>query len=164
MAGKGKGGAAGPAGVEGRRAGVYIDGLVAPPSAAPPLDGFRVLVVDDDRIALAVLSAMLRAAGAEVEGVASGTEALHHLRTSRFDFLLCDIYMPGMDGFELIRQVRQMETFAGGALPAVAVTAHPSYENRRDAERAGFQDLVMKPVDALALVGLVLKLCGKDAP
>ena len=44
------------------------------------------------------------------------------------------------------------------AIPAVAITAHPSYENRRDAQRAGFQDLVTKPVDAAALVELVLEL------
>jgi CheY-like chemotaxis protein len=133
---------------------VYIDALVAPPSPTPPLVGLRVLVVDDDRVALTVLCAMLRTAGAEVDGVGSGKEALERLRHARFDSLLCDVYMPGMDGFELMRRVRQLEP----SLAAVAITAHPSYENRRDAQRAGFQDLVTKPVEAAALVELVLKL------
>jgi two-component system sensor histidine kinase BarA len=113
--------------------------------------------VDDDRVALTVLCAMLRAAGAEVDGVGSGTEAVEGLRKARYDFLLCDVYMPGMDGFEMLRRVRQLEPPAG-SVPAVAITAHPSYDNRRDAQRAGFQDLVTKPVEAVALVELVLKL------
>jgi CheY-like chemotaxis protein len=137
---------------------VYIDRLVAPPSAAPPLEGLRVLVVDDDRVALTVLCAMLRAAGADVEGVAGGKEALDRLRKARFDFLLCDVYMPGVDGFEVIRRVRQLVPLPIGGVPAVAITAHPSYENLRDAQRAGFQDLVSKPVEVTTLVELVLKL------
>jgi len=137
---------------------VYIDALVAPPSTTPPLLGLRVLVVDDDRVALTVLCAMLRAAGAEVDGLGSGKQALERLRNAHFDFLLCDVYMPGMDGFELMKRVRQLDASTVGALAAVAITAHPSYENRRDAQRAGFQDLVTKPVEAAALVELVLKL------
>ena len=137
---------------------MYIDALVAPPSPTPPLVGLRVLVVDDDRVALTVLCAMLRAAGAEVDGVGSGKEGLERLRQTRLDFLLCDVYMAGMDGFELIRRVRQLDTPQVAAIPAVAITAHPSFENRRDAQRAGFQDLIAKPVEAAALVELVLKL------
>ena len=130
---------------------------MAPPSLATPLFGLRILVVDDDRVALTVLCAMLRAAGAEVEGVGAGSEGLDRLRKARYDFLLCDIYMGEMDGFELMRRVRQLAP-PMSAIPAVAITAHPSFENRRDAQRAGFQDLVTKPVDAAALVDLVLKL------
>jgi CheY-like chemotaxis protein len=137
---------------------VYIDALVAPPSPGPALSGFRVLVVDDDRVALTVLCAMLRAAGAEVEGVGGGKEALDRLGKARFDFLLCDVYMPGLDGFEVMRRVRQLAPLPVGSVPAVAITAHPSYDNRRDAQRAGFQDLVTKPVEAATLVDLVLKL------
>jgi CheY-like chemotaxis protein len=149
---------AGGQAVEGGVGGVYIQRLVAPPSAAPPLVGLRVLVVDDDRVALTVLCAMLRAAGADVEGAGVGMEALARLRKARFDFLLCDLYMPGVDGFEVIRRVRQLAPLPVGAIPAVAITAHPSYENRRDAQRAGFQEVVSKPVEAAALVELVLKL------
>jgi CheY-like chemotaxis protein len=149
-------------GVEGRRRGVYIVRRVAPPSPAPPLGGLRVLVVDDDRVALTVLCAMLRGAGAEVEGVGGGAEALDRLKNAPFDFLLCDIYMGGMDGFEVVRRVRQLSPAPVGAVPAAAITAHPSYENRRDALRAGFQDLVTKPVDPAALVDVVLKLARPE--
>jgi CheY-like chemotaxis protein len=140
---------------------VYIARLVAPPSSTPPLLGLRALVVDDDRVALTVLCAMLRGAGAEVEGVGSGTEALARLAAARFDFLLCDVYMPEVDGFEVVRRVRQLAPLPAGEIPAVAITAHPSYENRRDAQRAGFTDLVSKPVEVAALVELVRKLTGR---
>ena len=88
----------------------------------------------------------------------TGAEALDRLKNARFDFLLCDIYMAGMDGFEVVRRVRQLSPAPVGAVPAVAITAHPSFENRRDAQRAGFQDLVPKPVETAALVDVVLKL------
>jgi CheY-like chemotaxis protein len=132
--------------------------LVAAPSSTPPLVGLRALVIDDDRVALTVLCAMLRASGADVEGVGSGREALDRLVKARFDVLLCDVYMPGMDGFEVVRRVRQLAPLPAGEVPAVAITAHPSFENRRDAQRAGFTDLVGKPVEPAALVELVLKL------
>ena len=136
---------------------MYIGRVVAPPSS-PPLIGLRALVVDDDRVALTMLSAMLRAAGADVDGVASGTEALERLGKARYDFLLCDLYMPEVDGFEVVRRLRQLAPTPAGEMPAVAITAHPSFENRRDAQRAGFTDLVSKPVEPAALVDLILKL------
>jgi len=127
-----------------------------------PLRDVRVLLVDDDRVALTVLCAMLEAAGARVECVTGGAEALTRMAEQPFDLLLCDVYMPGLDGFEVIRRVRQLPPAAGGQVPAVAVTAHPSFENRRDALRAGFQDLVGKPVEPAALVDLVHRLTRRS--
>jgi CheY-like chemotaxis protein len=133
-------------------------------SATPPLSDVRVLLVDDDRLSLAVLCAMLQDAGARVDCVGSGADALARLAERRFDVLLCDIYMPAMDGFEVIRRVRQLGPASGGGVPAAAITAHPSFENRRDALRAGFQDVVGKPVDTATLVDLVLRLTGGASP
>jgi CheY-like chemotaxis protein len=127
-----------------------------------PLRDVRVLLVDDDRVALTILCAMLEAAGARVECVTGGAEALTRMAEQPFDLLLCDVYMPGLDGFEVIRRVRQLPPAAGGQVPAVAVTAHPSFENRRDALRAGFQDLVGKPVEPAALVDLVHRLTRRS--
>lgn len=140
---------------------VYILAPVPLPSA-PSLVGLRVLVVDDDRVAVTIFCAMLRASGADAEGVGSGSEALERMGRTRFDCLLCDVYMPGVDGFEVIRRVRQLGPPAGQT-PAVAVTAHPSFENRRDAQRAGFQDLISKPVEAGELAETILRLCRPPA-
>jgi CheY-like chemotaxis protein len=128
---------------------------VAPPPLS--LTGRRILVVDDDRVASTILCSMLRAAGAEAEGAGTGEDALARLARTRFDLLLCDVYMPGVDGFELVRRVRQLPPPVG-TIPAVAITAHPSFENRRDAQRAGFQDLVGKPVEPAELVQTVQAL------
>ena len=125
---------------------------------ATPLRDLSVLLVDDDRVALTILCAMLESAGARVECVGSGAEALARMAEQRFDLLLCDIYMPVLDGFEVMRRVRQLGAASGGDVPAAAITAHPSFENRRDALRAGFQDVVGKPVDAGTLVDLVVRL------
>jgi CheY-like chemotaxis protein len=124
------------------------------------LHGLRLLLVDDDRLSLAVLCAMLESAGARVQCVGRGADAVARIAEERYDLLLCDIYMPELDGFEVMRRVRQMGAASGGDVPAAAITAHPSFENRRDALRAGFQDVVGKPVEIATLVDLVLRLTG----
>jgi CheY-like chemotaxis protein len=110
--------------------------------------------VDDDRVSATILCSMLRAAGAEAEAIGNAEEALERLSRTRFDLLLCDVYMPGVDGFELVRRMRQLAAPAG-TTPSIAITAHPSFENRRDAQRAGFQDLISKPVEPAELVQAV---------
>src|SRR5512140_3723606 len=132
------------------------------PSTPPKaLEGLHVLIVDDDPVALAVLTGVFAAAGARVSAVTSGPEALASFAAEPPDMLLCDIYMPGMDGFEVIRRVRERTLPAGGRIPALAITAHPSFENRRDALRAGFQDLVGKPTPSVRLVEMAAMLCGR---
>jgi CheY-like chemotaxis protein len=117
-----------------------------------------VLVVDDDRVALAVFRGVFEAAGATVDAAGTGGDAVKRVQGAPPDFLLCDVYMPEMDGFEVIRRVRELPPPAG-RIPAVAITAHPSYENRRDALRAGFQDLLAKPTEPTQLVEMVARLC-----
>ncbi len=131
------------------------------PSLPKALDGLRVLIVDDDRVALAVLSGVFESAGAQVEACASGEDALRRFAMQPPDMLLCDIYMPGLDGFDVIRRVRERTPPAGGQVPALAITGHPSFENRRDALRAGFQDLVGKPTPSKRLVEIARALCGR---
>ena len=114
-------------------------------------------MVDDDRVALAIFRAIFESAGAAVDAVGSGGDALDRLRTTAPDVLLCDVYMPEMDGFDVIRRVRELPPPAG-RIPALAITAHPSFENRRDALRAGFQDLLGKPAEPGQLVELVVRL------
>ena len=137
--------------------------MTSPTTSPLPLHDVRVLLVDDDRVALAILCAMLEAAGARVECLTGGAEAVTRLAEEPFDLLLCDIYMPGMDGFDVIRRVRQLAPATGGEVPAVAITAHPSFENRRDALRAGFQEVVGKPVEPAALVEVVRRLTSSAA-
>jgi CheY-like chemotaxis protein len=66
--------------------------------------------------------------------------------------VLCDIAMPGMDGFEVLRRIRQVEANDSAKTPVVAVTAYASNEERETCLRAGFQDHVAKPYDTIELI------------
>ena len=98
-------------------------------------------MVDDDRVALTVLCAMLRAAGAEVDGVGSGTEGLDRLRKGRYDFLLCDVYMTAI--FAVVG-VHVWATF--GMAPAIMfVTGSIMWWNRVVRRRRTTSDVVVEP-------------------
>jgi PAS domain S-box-containing protein len=123
----------------------------------PRLDGLRTLVVDDQEDAREIIAEMLGERGAEVTVAASGPEALELFEGSTFDALLCDISMPEMDGYELMRRLRAMATARGRRLPAIALTALTRPEDRLQALRAGFHVHVAKPVK---LAELVIVLAG----
>jgi CheY-like chemotaxis protein len=120
----------------------------------PRLDGLRALVVDDQEDAREMIAEALGERGAAVTVAASGREALEMLEGSAFDAIVCDIAMPEMDGYELIRRLRTMETARGRRLPAIALTALTHREDRLRALSAGFQAHVAKPVKLDELVAI----------
>jgi len=130
------------------------------PPPSEPLRGVRVLVVDDDAVIVQVLASLLSGAGAQVRTAASGQEALEAIDAEVPDVLVSDLYMPGLDGFALLRRIRERPAEAGGGLPAVAVTAQPSFETRRDALLAGYQDILPKPFGSEHLIRIVLALAS----
>ncbi|HEX4494859.1 MAG TPA: ATP-binding protein, partial [Thermoanaerobaculia bacterium] len=111
------------------------------------LKGIRVLVVDDEPDARETLRQILEHCNAEVETVSSAAEAVKRVESWRPDVLLSDIGMPGEDGYELIRRVRELPPDRGGRTPAAALTAFARGEDRRRALRAGFQMHLAKPVE-----------------
>ncbi|HYF60912.1 MAG TPA: ATP-binding protein [Burkholderiaceae bacterium] len=112
----------------------------------PGLAGTAVLVVDDDADARELLERIFRDAGASVVLADRAEAALQRVRERRFDLLVSDIGMPGMDGFELLRRLRQLPRDANGRVPAMALTAFARTEDRRKAEEAGFARYVVKPM------------------
>jgi CheY-like chemotaxis protein len=86
---------------------------------------------------------------------ASGMEALDQIRRARPDIVLCDIGMPQMDGFELLRRIRSMDDPATRRLPVLAVSAYASEDYRMRSLRAGFQGHVAKPFNPFDLVQTV---------
>jgi CheY-like chemotaxis protein len=90
----------------------------------------RVLVVDDNLDGLELTRAMLEQAGAGVTAVASVPEALDVLGRAPVDVLVSDLGMPGADGYDLIRLLRERPRERGGAIPAIALTAHASGKER----------------------------------
>jgi PAS domain S-box-containing protein len=125
------------------------------------LGGVRVLAVDDEAEARQVLRAILEAAGADVDTVSSGAEVLEHLAEHRPDVLIADIGMPGMDGFDLIEQVRALDDAGVRDVPAAALTAYARPEDRTRALHSGFEMHLAKPVDPAELVASVATLARR---
>jgi len=113
---------------------------------APRLDGVTVLAVDDNLDALEVLTAALSDAGATVRVAVSGPDALTQFQQATPDVVLCDLAMPGMDGFEVLKQIRRLEADDHGTTtPVLAITAYASAETRDRCLAAGFLGHVAKP-------------------
>lgn len=114
-------------------------------------NGRRVLLVDDDRFNLEVIGAILSMAGVDVVTAGSGFEALELLSAGRsFDAVLLDVQMPGTDGCETARRIRQDTRWRD--LPLVAVTACVVEGLRERCLDAGMNDFLAKPVDTPVLL------------
>jgi PAS domain S-box-containing protein len=135
--------------------------------AAPALDGqakrletLTVLIVEDEPDARDLIRRVLEDQGATVAAAASGAEAIQMLDSMRPDLLISDIGMPEMDGYSLIRRIRNDQRHAARDLPAIALTAFARSEDRTRAMLAGFQAHISKPVEPAELVATVASLTG----
>jgi len=117
------------------------------------LTGCRVVLVDDSEELLAPFSELLELEGATVAAVPSGQQALERLATGEYDILLSDIGMPEMDGFDLIRRVRELDSARG--VTAIALTGFGRPQDERKALQAGFDAHLSKPVSMSALLTLL---------
>ena len=117
------------------------------------LEGTAVLVVDDDPDTRAMLEALLRLHGADVVTAGSAADAVTALRLHVPDVIVSDIGMPDEDGYDLIRAVRHMSPEHGGLVPAIALTACSSSEDRARSIDSGFQLHLSKPVDPASVSG-----------
>jgi CheY-like chemotaxis protein len=125
------------------------------------LKGVRVLLVDDDDDTRDIIERVLARRGAEVAALASAPAALLKFAEEKFDVLLVDIMMPGMDGYEFIRKIRALPADQGGNVPAATLTARVVTDDRMESVLAGFQGHVKKPVDAQELTHVVATLAGR---
>lgn len=121
----------------------------------------RILVIDDEPDARTVLKRMLEECEATVSTAASAAEGLKLVRQVHPDVLVCDIGLPGEDGYQLIRNVRRLGLEAGGDVPAIALTALARSEDRQRAIVAGFDMHVAKPVEAGELIAVVARLAHR---
>ena len=129
-----------------------------------PLHGIRLLLVDDDEDTRAIIERVLSRRGADVIAVPSAEAGLAAFARQRFDVLLVDIMMPGMDGYEFMRTIRALPADKGGRVPAATLTARAVTDDRLDSLRAGFQSHLAKPVEPGALVEAVARLVGRAHP
>jgi CheY-like chemotaxis protein len=130
-------------------------------AGAAVLEGFHVLVVDDDADTCDLLAAVLGYYGAEVTPVRSADDALRVLERIRPDVVVSDIAMPGVDGYELARRLKRIERERGWRLPALALTAHARAADTEQAFLAGFEAYVAKPVEPAELAQAIARLTGR---
>ncbi|BAZ16748.1 signal transduction histidine hinase [Calothrix sp. NIES-4071] len=128
------------------------------------LTGVRVLIVDDAPALRELFAAGLSEYGAVVTTVASASDAIASLiaNPKGYDVLLSDISMPGEDGYTLIRRVRLLGAEFGGEIPAAALTGNARSEDSTDAQEAGFQMHLTKPVTPNQLAKAVASLVRRD--
>ncbi|MBD2503014.1 hybrid sensor histidine kinase/response regulator [Anabaena azotica] len=121
----------------------------------PNLQGLRMVVVDDDADTLQLLSLILEQYGIEVKAVSSAREALQAIAQTKPDILLSDIGMPDIDGYMLIKQIRDMEVASDTRLRAIALTAFAGETNFQKIMAAGFQQHLTKPVEPSELATVI---------
>jgi len=127
------------------------------PAELPSLEAYSILVVDDEPDGATLLARILQDRGASVVTAGSGGEALAYAGQQRFDVILSDVGMPGIDGYELVQRLRRGNS-PNSRVPAIAVTAYARAEDRQRALLAGFQMHIAKPVEATELVAGVASL------
>ena len=108
----------------------------------------KILIAEDDRELRQLFSHVLMKNGYSVKGVANGQEALDAFYASYFDLIISDIMMPVMDGYELVRQLRE----AGNSTPVLMITAKDAFDDMRHGFLSGTDDYMVKPVNVNEMV------------
>jgi CheY-like chemotaxis protein/two-component sensor histidine kinase len=127
-------------------------------SSTVSLDAITVLVVEDEPDTREFLKRLLETYGAKVVVAGSAAEALSVFPSARPDILVSDIGLPGVDGYDLMQQIREKSVSDGGRIPAIALTAYVRSEDRTRALTVGYQAHVAKPVEPSELVATIASL------
>jgi len=133
-----------------------------PPGTRPGAPGpLRILVVEDNQDTAEMLGAMFKMSGHEVELAADGFTALRTAESFRPAVVVSDLGLPGMDGYELARRIRQQER--SGDLVLVALSGYGREEDRLKTREAGFDHHLVKPADVDKILGIVAELAAREA-
>ena len=108
----------------------------------------KILIAEDDRELCQLFSHVLTKNGYDVTGVANGREALAAMENDYYDLLISDIMMPLMDGFELVRQLRE----SGNKTPVMMITARDAFDDMRQGFLSGTDDYMVKPINVNEMV------------
>ena len=108
----------------------------------------KILIAEDDRELRQLFSHVLMRNGYTVKGVANGQEALEAMDTDFYDMIISDIMMPVMDGYELVRQLRDV----GNTTPILMITAKDAFDDMRMGFQSGVDDYMVKPINVNEMV------------
>ena len=131
-----------------------------------PLNGISILIVEDDMDSREVLQLYLEQSGAEVISAESAEQAMILLRKSNGnlpDVIVSDLAMPGEDGYSLISRIRKLPLERGGAIPAMALSAFASSDDKQKAFSAGFQKYHTKPFEPDGIIEDIRQLLKSPA-
>ncbi len=123
----------------------------------PLLNQARILVAEDHPVNQRITTRFLDKLGVQWQLVENGEEALRAVATTEFDLVLMDVQMPVMDGLEATLAIRKWETLRGTHVPIIALTANVLEEHRKEAQQAGFDDYLAKPIKLEELRAHILK-------
>jgi CheY-like chemotaxis protein len=122
--------------------------------------GWRILVIEDNAANLELMTYLLSAFGQSTVVARDGEEGVAEALRSVPDLVLCDLALPGVDGYEVVRRLKSEQTLA--AVPIVAVTASAMVGDREKVIRAGFDGYISKPINPEGFVAEVVSyLSGK---
>jgi CheY-like chemotaxis protein len=113
--------------------------------------GIDILLIDDNPTNLELMSYLLCAFGFTVRTALSGAEGIDMACQAAPDLIMCDVLMPGMDGYTVVRQLRTQPALAG--VPVIAVTALAMVDDRTKALESGFDGYISKPINPETFVG-----------
>jgi signal transduction histidine kinase/CheY-like chemotaxis protein len=130
----------------------------SPTLLGQPLQGLRLLVVDDEEDVRTAVARILEQLGAAVTALEDGSHIQAHLAEMQPHVLILDLGMPGEDGYSLMRRVRRLPADEGGRIPAISLTAHARSEDCARALEAGFNGHLAKPVDIPKLAATIRSL------
>ena len=152
--------------------------LPLPPAEAVPLTpatstpdlaarggaGVRVLLVEDNEVNALVIQAQLAQLGCRCDVAGGGEQALQRLASEHYDMVFMDCMMPGIDGYEVTRRVRQREQASGaGHVPIVALTAYAASESPSLSRVAGMDDHMSKPCSIEGLAAAIRRWAVRPA-
>ena len=122
----------------------------------------KVLAVDDMEMNLRLLTTWLKSSNLDLTTAYSGKDAVHHCQQQGFDLILMDVQMPGMDGLEATKLIRQTPLNLG--TPIIAVTAHAFKEEQDKLLMSGMDDYLPKPINLSDLIDLIKRWCQVTDP
>ena len=108
----------------------------------------KVLIAEDDRELRQLFTHVLTRNSYTVTGVSNGQEALDAMETDYFDLIISDIMMPVMDGYELVRQLREV----GNTTPVLMITAKDAFDDMQKGFLSGVDDYMVKPINVNEMV------------
>ena len=129
------------------------------------LDGFHILLVEDNELNMEIAEFSLQNAGAKITKAWNGQEAVEIFQASSigdFDVILMDVMMPVMNGYEATKNIRSLSREDAKTIPIIAMTANAFSEDKIKAEEAGMNEHIAKPINMKLLIRIVSKLVNQS--